>query len=477
MVHVRTRFIPLVLVASCASFHGFHLPVPVTPSGDRFHRITPESSRPGVSIVFLPGTLVAPEEYSTVLEEIGRACISKGIDADVYSTKFTWDIMHRWEVDDVVRDVSEKIPSDNGLVIVGHSGGAFVAADVAENVGADCVVQWAGTLNSLGELPWDSRDPRDFSTPRYTILSEYDKRVPFLPSMMEFAEESGNDSFVTHIEGGTHFSGVRKGSSMKDDDKDRSKARNVDFDTVQIAWKIAGFVSATMGVGEEPLVCKEYLRSDHNRTVKNFAGVSRGQTRYELSKDIESMTTRCLGVPQGVTNFHHSVPGDMFLTFLYVSIPYLRPILHAALLYTGFLFSHPDVRNSYSYSPLPDMNPFSVTRSPPTWVKIKGVNPHQVNKAMVMNSKVFEQALRSVTPEQKMRYVKYGRKMVFEDDVTIPPVPGCGLGWIMTPLLLHSTDGDLVVRSPVLSVGSRMNAKILSKTQCVEWITTSSFEY
>lgn len=475
MVLVRAHVLPLIILAPCA---GFHLPVPMTQSSHRFHRITPESPKPGVSIVFLPGTLVDPKEYSTVLEEIGRACRSKGIDASVYNTKFTGNIMHRWEVDDVARDVVENIPVENGLVVVGHSGGAFVAVDVAEKAGADCVVQWAGTLNSLGELPWDSRDPRDFKTPRYTILSEYDKRVPFLPSMMEFAEKR-NDSFVTHIEGGTHFSGVRKGSSVKAGDEERSRSRSVDFDTIQIAWKIAEFVSATMEIGEDPRACTKYIQSDHNRTTENFLGISRGQTRYELSKDIESMATRLLGVPQDVTNFHHSVPGDMFLTLIYVAVPFARPLLHAALLYTGFLFSHPDSSNSHSYSPLPDMNPFSVLRSPPTWVKVRGISDQQENRARAMNCDVFAEALGSVTPEQKRRYTRHGRKMRFGDDVVIPPIPGCGLGWIMTPLLLllaHPGPGDLVVRSPVLRVGSRMNAKILSKTQCIEWITTSSFE-
>lgn len=475
MAIIRAHVLPLILSTPCM---GFHLPVPTKLSGDRFHEITPELSKPGVSIVFLPGTLVAPDEYTTVLEELGRACRLNGINANVYNTKFTGNAMHRWEVDDVSRDVIENIPMDNGLVVVGHSGGAFVAVDVAEKVGADCVVQWAGTLNSMGELPWDTRDPRDFKTPRYTILSEYDKRIPFLPAMMEFTEKR-NDSFVTHIEGGTHFSGVRKGSSVKAGDKDRSKSRNVDFDTIQIAWKIAVFISATMGIGQEPRACMNYIQSDHNRTTHNFFGISKGQTRYELSKDIESMTKRCLGVPQDVTNFHHSVPGDMLLTFLYVSVPYARPVLHAALLYTGFLCSHPDRANSCSYSPLPDMNPFSILRSPPTWVKIGGTDPYQKNRARAMNSDVFAEALGSITPEQKRRYAAHGRKMRFGDDVVIPPIPGCGLAWIVTPLrlvLVHPGTGDLLVRSPVLNMGSRMNAKILSKTQCIEWITTSSFE-
>jgi len=453
---------------------------------NRFKKVVSSEHENAISIVFLPGTCISPDEYDQFLKELDGMCSIKGIHSNIYNTKFTGDVMHRWEVDQVSEDILGNIPSDNGLVVIGHSAGSFIAPDIAEKVSADCVIQWAGTLNSQGNLPWDSKSYEDVSIPRYTLLSEYDKRVPFTLAIKEFCVDRHNDSFVSFVEGGTHFSGVRPSSSNDNsvvsigNNYTVQKGEGTDVDILQVAWKMSYAIAGLLMIGDSQVTADRFLTSDNNRVVERFMSLSKGQTRYEISNDIENIASSKLGVKGKVRNFHHSVPGDMLTTFLYIGIHPLRPFIHAGLLYPSFIFSHPDSVSgeSHSYSPLSDMNPFALIRSPPTWVKLEGLDKNLKNRARTMNIEIFRSALDSVSSEQRRRYVKDGRKMTFGDDISIPPVPGCSLIWILAPLHMKIVDGKNVmsVHSPVLDIGSRMNAKILSKTQCIEWIVTGSFE-
>jgi len=451
---------------------------------NRFKKVVSSDSAKAISIVFLPGTCISPNEYDKFLRELHGMCSIKGIPSNIYNTKFTFDLLHRWEVEKVSEDIIAHIPRDVGLVVIGHSAGSFIAPDIAEKVSADCVIQWAGTLNSRGDLPWDSKSFEDISAPRYTILSEYDRRVPFTLAIKEFCVDSKNDSFVSFIEGGTHFSGVRESSSNDNSvmscigkDYKLQKGKDTDLDILQVSWKMSYFIASSLVMGDYHMTGYKYMKSDNDKTVERFMSLSKGQTRYELSNDIEDVSSSKLGVEKKVKNFHHSVPGDMLTTFLYIGVHPLRPIIHAGLLYPSFVFSQPGTE-SHSYSPLPDPSPFAVIRSPPVWVKLDGLDRNIKNRARIMNIETFRLALDSVSPDQKKRYLKDGRKMTFGEDLSIPPIPGCSLIWLLTPLLLNLANGKDVmsVHSPVLNIGSRMNAKILSKTQCVEWIVTGSFE-
>jgi len=480
-------YVPMMKLKKAVSSY-----IPNVIEKNRFEKITfgsnhnSTNSNNPISIVFLPGSLVDPREYTKFLETLKDVCETNGIDTNIYNTKFTCNIMHRWETDDVSNDILTQIPRDHGLVIIGHSGGGFTAVDVAEKVSADCVVQWAGTLNSMGDLPWDSRSAEDLSVPRYTLLSEYDKRIPFPLAIKEFCLNKNNNSLVSFLEGGYHFSGIKEGSkenntAMTYIGKEYELRRGkTNLYTLEAAWKISEFISSAMLIGTSPDTATRYLQSDHTRVLERFMSLSKGQTRYEISTDIETIAAFKLGIPTKIKNFHISVPGDMLMTFLYIGVHPLRPIIHTCMLLSSFIFSHPDSSSgeSYSYSPLPDCNPFAVIRSPPTWVKLDGIDKNLTNRARLMNTEIFNSALKSVSPDQKRRYVKYGRKMVFGEDIVIPPIPGCGLLWILSPILMNLgySKKKLCVHSPVLNVGSRMNAKIVNKSSCIEWISTACFE-
>jgi len=451
----------------------------------RFNQVstcTHVNSKP-ISIVFLPGTLVSPDEYVEFLTELHSICESKCIHSNIYNTNFAGNVMHRWDSDNLAYDIISQIPRENGLVIIGHSSGSFIAPELAERVGADCIVQWAGTLNSNGDLPWDSISPVDLSVPRYTIVSEYDNRIPFPIVVKELCTSTDKNSRVTYIEGGDHFSGVRESTTNdnsvisigKNDEIIRGK--HTDSGILHLGWKISEFISGTMNLGMSPETASRYIDSDHVKFVNEFSLLAEGQTRYELSSDLEKMAVELLGV-ESVSNFHHSVPGDMMLTFLYVGVHVLRPFIHMGVLFSSFVFSHPDKTSgtSCSYSPLPDVNPLSLIKSPPVWFKLNGIENDTKNRAKIVNEETFKKALESVSVPQKRRYLKEGTKMVFRDDLVIPPIPGCSLLWISCPLIFKLGERVLDVYSPVLNIGQRMNAKIISKTQCIEWIVSKSFE-
>ena len=129
----------------------------------------------------------------------------------------------------------------------------------------------------------------------------------------------------------------------------------------------------------------------------------------------------------------------------------------------------------HSYSPLPDILPTATLHMSPIWLKANTLK-NRDNRAMSMNKVVFSEALESVTDIQREKYEKYGKKITFGDDLSIPKLPGCSVLWLMLPIILNNFDTTLVVTSPTIDIGSRSNAKILSKRMRIEWITTKSFE-
>lgn len=96
----------------------------------RFKKVVSSDSAKAISIVFLPGACIDPSEYDNFLRELHGMCSIKDIPTNIYNTKFTFNLFHRWEVDKVSEYIIEQIPRDVGLVIIGHSAGSFIAPEI-----------------------------------------------------------------------------------------------------------------------------------------------------------------------------------------------------------------------------------------------------------------------------------------------------------------------------------------------------------
>jgi len=430
-----------------------------------------QNVKSNTSILFMPGTGMKREEYFPVLNAIQSECRNNSINVDINIVKFTGDVMHRFEVDSVVSEVNnfyEKNDYDN-IIFIGHSAGGSVGMQVAKKMDKTPkgIVSWCSSFNSMGDLPWDTFDPISLkNTSSLTLLAENDKQLPLTIALREFCDKShiNKGIFVSVLRQSDHYSGL---SSYKDSSLFSNSGKN-------ISGKIYMFIESCL-----------------NGNAGNAISVP--QNRGSIINSFQNGDVTGVEIK---THQHYSVPPDMFLTFLYISVPFMKPLIHYYVLMLSFIFSQPDEDHSYSFSPLPDILPFATFNSPPLWVKIKGLSQNR-NRARDMNRSIFNKALESVTPDQKSRYLSFGKKMVFGDDISIPAVPLCNFIWLFTPLITYDSLGSilkiftlffmplikhesggspvLVVQSPTIDIGSRINAKILSRQECIEWIITKSF--
>ena len=411
-----------------------------------------DNIKPHVDLVFIPGTGISPISYENVLENIQIESELKNISVDIHTVHLTGNVLHRFEIDRVVKSINKEIPEiDRNLVIMGHSGGGAIGIDIAKKTNASALVSWCSSFNSMGDLPWDSKDSFDFNIPSLTLLADQDRRIPFPIAIREFCEETNTrrNIFSDVLIDSGHFTGINDG------------------DIYQVSSKTSEFLSSIFGEGKRSKMSEKFIYDSTLNVVRNFKSLA-----VQSNLDISTIMMYLTDVP----NTHYSVPPDMLLTLLYISVPILRPYIHNLVLFPMFLGSLPSKKASYTYSPIFDYLPTALLNSPPIWAKVD-IDKGQ-NRAAEMNKKMFDIALTSVTLEQKDRYEKYGRKIRFEDDFSIFKVPGCGLIWLMTPLLLRidRKKNELVVKSPTIDMGSRMNAKLVSKRACIEWITLRSFE-
>ena len=457
------------------------------PTG-RFIPLPNHVTNSNTSILFIPGTGVKPKEYFPVLDVIKSECGNNSINVDINIVKFTGNMMHRFEVDSVVSDVNNFYKNNNydNIIFIGHSAGGSIGMQVAKKMDRtpQGIVSWCSSFNSMGDLPWDTFDPMSLkNTSSLTILAENDKQLPLTIALREFCDKSHIEKgiFVSVLRQGDHFSGL---SSYKDS----SLFSNYEK---MISGKISMFIESCLVSGNS--TANDYMKWETNRTIDRYSGVAVPQDRMSVTKLFQG--GEITGV-KSKTHQHYSVPPDMLLTFLYISVPFMKPLIHYYVLMLSFIFSQPDENNSYSFSPLPDILPIARFNSPPLWVKVKGLPEHK-NRAKDMNKAIFKQALDSVTSDQKSRYLSFGKKMVFGNDISIPLVPFCNFLWLFTPLITYDSmksllrifmmfffplvkyesDGSsvLMVQSPTIDIGSRINAKILSKQECIEWIITKSF--
>lgn len=410
-----------------------------------------------VTMVFLPGTCVSPSEYHSILQNIKTECEYKDMNVDVFVQKFTGNVMQRFEVDMAVNSIKKKFGENpKNLIIVGHSAGAVVGLDIAEKVNASAVVAWCGSFNSEGNLPWDVKDSYGYNVTSLTLLSEYDKLIPFPIAVTEFCDRTSLNSqqimFASIIKHGNHFSGLRR---------DRKSDASRD-----ISWKISEFMTFMFTDGERMKTAEKYTRQNSDMLSKDFRGLC-ANSHVEVSRILKTITS--------VRNTHYNIPPSMLLTVLYITLPLVRPYIHGLVLFPLFVFSQPTKTDSFSYSPMYNFFPMAKLNVPFVWIKLESL-PDKKNRARDINISVFEEAFESLSFEQQERYRVYGKKIKFGDDISFPHVPGCSLLWLTVPVIMTDVKGELLAKSPTIDMGSRMNAKVFSKQNCVEWITSKAFE-
>lgn len=406
-----------------------------------------------ITIVFLPGTGIEPSEYEHLLQDMKYTCSLKLMNADIFTAKFTGNVMHRFEVDSIVSEVEKNLNLNNDLFIMGHSGGGVVGFEIAKKLNAKGVISLCGTFNSIGDLPWDSINSYDYPLPSLTLLAEHDKMLPFPIAVHEYCSDIKTETRIY--------------SSILNNQKHLSSVGNNEPDSIGvISWKVSEFMASLSTDGPRSDSAKKYIEDETKKVYKEFSGLST-PNRAEISSTIEKLS--------GSKNDHHSVPPDMISTFFYIAFHGIKPFIHLYWLLPTFVFSQPSLYQSHSYSPLPDVFPTAVLHMPPVWLKSESIKKGK-NRAMNMNKIVFEEALLSVSKTQRDRYESHGKKITFRDDFSVPKIPGCGMIWLMMPLILNNQGETLEIISPTIDIGSRINAKILSKRMCIEWITTKSFD-
>ena len=150
-----------------------------------------DNIKPHVDLVFIPGTGISPISYENVLENIQIESELKNISVDIHPVHLTGNVLHRFEIDRVVKSINKEIPEiDRNLVIMGHSGGGAIGIDIAKKTNASALVSWCSSFNSMGDLPWDSKDSFDFNIPSLTLLADQDRHVPFPIAIREFCEDN-----------------------------------------------------------------------------------------------------------------------------------------------------------------------------------------------------------------------------------------------------------------------------------------------
>lgn len=482
-----TRFVPVLLALGVYSKHasGFLVSHVKTPSSSKavngFIRVGSHSSysaiddkhKPDFSVFVLPGTLVPPSSYESVCHQVKEMCTSRNMTVDVAVAKFTLNAGHRFETESMSTRIKNEARSEN-IVIVGHSASAVVGADIAKNVDAAGFVQWCGTFNSNGDFPWDCIDPTKYDLPIMSILSEHDSMFSFPVSVREFCNFGNYTSKIipTSIRDTGHFSGVYMDDREFDDLPKRLQSTIertgtsvddlFDMDAVSVAWRVSEFIG--------------YLNGSPKSSERVNKMQSDFRTKFgELSSTmcIDDVKTMIYG-DSSSGHTHAKAPPSLLYGLLYAAFPELRTIITLSTMVIPFIFSYPSESRSISVSP--PMNPFpgATFGNPSIWAKIPYSGP--VNFSREVNSNTFEKALSDVSELDRQEYFKYGKPMVFAPDTDIPKIPGCGLIWVSTPLVVNKEDAYVSVSSPVVKLDKTLNTKLISRKQCLEWILVGCFK-
>ena len=355
--------------------------------------------------------------------------------------------------------MSEKIKLEarsENIVVVGHSASAVVGAEIAQCVGASGFVQWCGTFNSNGDFPWDCVDPGKYNTTTMTILSEQDALLSF-PVAIRDLVRNGNASgniIPTSIENAGHFSGIYD-----------------DEHVYSVSEKVSDFIGYIRGSTSST----EKILDMRDKFVSKFGILGNALYRDDVKTLLygPNSPNSPNSVNPSVGHVHTVSPPSILYALLYSAFPELRSAITLFTVVLPFVFSYPVETRSISISP--NMNPFpgSTLSNPGIWAKIPYDGPRDICRDL--NTKTFEMALSEVSQSDRDAYFSKGKPMVFSRDREISLVPGCGLVWILTPLVLDIQDAYCSVSSPVVRTGSTLNTKLISRNQCLEWILVRCF--
>ena len=484
MTFIKIYRVSLILSLSASLSRCFLFPQMRTAclsktSKDFIHVDRTVGSKPDVSVVVLPGTLVPPYKYEPVCSRIGSICQSKNITADVSIAKFTLNAGHRFEARSISDKIRNESRSDN-IVIVGHSASAVVGADIASMVNATGFVQWCGTFNSNGDFPWDSVDPYRYDTPTMAILSENDALFSFPIAAREFCSfgNSTNKVIPTSIPDAGHFSGVYM-EDRKFKDLPRRLQNTIertgtyvddlfDMSVVSVAWRVSEFIGHLKGLP----VSSKRIQDMQMGFRSRFGELCSTQSK----DDVKSMIYGRGYSDSSVYHTHTQHPPGFLYALLYAAFPELRSFITVATVVMPFIFTYPSDRRSISISSTVNPLPGSTFSNPSIWAKIPHSGPDNLSRKV--NSATFEKALSEVSKEDRNMYYKYGKPLVFTRDTPIPKVPGCGLLWVCSPLVIGNEESYASVSSPVVKMEDKntLNTKLISRKQCLEWILVGCFK-
>lgn len=434
----------------------------------------PSTEKPDFSVFVLPGTLVPPSSYESVCRQIGSICDSKNITVDVDIAKFAFNVGHRFESESMSEKIKKRAKSDK-IVVVGHSASAVVGADIAQKVDAVGFVQWCGTFNSNGDFPWDCLDPYKYDLPIMTILSEHDSLFSFATATREFCNFGNytNSVIPTSIKDAGHFSGIFPDDREFEELPSRMQytlektGMSVDdvFDmgVASVAWRVSEFIGYLDGSSKSI----ERIVDMKKQFQSKFKDISRTQS-------VDDVKAMLYGPDSTEYHTHSTSPPGLLYSLLYAGFPEGRSLLTLTTVILPFIFTYPSKDRSISVSGIVNPLPGAVFSNPSVWAKIPYDGPDNFSREV--NSETFNQALSEVSEEDREAYIKHGKPMVFARDTEIAKVPGCGLVWVYSPLVLENKDSYLSVSSPVIRMKDTLNTKLLSKKQCLEWILVGCFK-
>lgn len=450
------------------NIHGFVTPTikPVVPILDK-------QNDPTVSVVILPGTLVRPKCYEPIAREIQDICRKKDIDVEISLARFTLNVGHRFQVDSMSNEIIKNTNTEN-IVLVGHSASAAVGIDICSKIKAKGFVQWCGTFNSRGSFPWEIYDRISFKPPILCILAEQDRMFSFTAALKDFDGLSNSPNmFPTCIKDAKHMSGVSKYQGpltkrMKNNMgagflTEKGLHKSYVNTIAQLVSDFIGFTEGPSSPSYEVSLC-DLLHLKEDFWIK-YKGL--------ISANVKPNAKSIIYGPEESEQKHRHIhtPRGMLLTMVYCGFPEIRHAIHFMTIMLPFIFSY----NSVSICPLLNVVPGRKLNNPSIWAKI----PLHTKKnfSRDTNSRTFKDALAEVGDKERQEYFKNGRPMVFGPDISIPLVPGCSIAWLVTPLGLKFGDKNdaVVVNSPTIRMNSRLNTKLISKEQCLEWILVKSF--
>jgi hypothetical protein len=440
---------------------------PISRNG-KFIHIGDKPVNPDVSIVILPGTLVSPDDYSPIGQQLKLMCDTKDIESEISIAKFTLNCGHRFEVDRISKDIIENVNSEN-IIIVGHSASAAIGIDIASNVNATGLIQWCGTFNSRGTFPWEIYDINKCNIPVLTILAEQDDMLSFAAALGDFnGLKVSNNRFVSYIKDANHMSGI--GDYVEKDRKITKRMKHSmeklgmenyelkDLDRISISWRMAEFIShITVYPSDKLKILNDHFWEKYEKLIDNF-----GRPNVKTMIYGENTTS--------IYHNHIHTPPDIILTIIYCSLPEIRPFIHFCTMLIPFIFSYGE---SISVSPLMNVFAGNCLNNPSIWVKIPERTCEYFSRDI--NSYTFAEALSEVSDEDRQAYFDHGKQVVFQEDEVIQHVPGCGLIWLCTPIKIETTEDFILVKSPVINMQNRLNTKIISKSQCLELILIKAF--